>query len=116
MTEYDAIRSHNIGQRIEDAMKTLGWTKAPGTIRCHKGQSATTGYTRPMPLGPPNPPRPSNGPLGDQGEAQDADVDTQERMLALRLEKAAQAQTDFAQAHIDITQAQADLARMKGNR
>ena len=52
MTPADATRSHNIGQRIADAMKTLGWTKAPGTLRCHKDHPPTTGYTRPLPFGP----------------------------------------------------------------
>ena len=118
LTATDAVRSHNIGQRIEDAMKTLGYTKAPGTIRCHKGQAATTGYTRPMPLGPLNAPRPSHGPLPsvcDVGEAEDADVEIEDRNLAILHGRAAQAQTDFAQATIDIEQTQANLVRMKGN-
>jgi hypothetical protein len=51
MNPADAARSHNIGQRIADAMKTLGWTKAPGTLRCHKDHQPTKGYTRPMPFG-----------------------------------------------------------------
>lgn len=54
MTPADATRSHNIGQRIADAMKTLGWTKAPGTLRCHKDHPPMTGYTRPLPFGPRN--------------------------------------------------------------
>ena len=54
MTPADATRSHNIGQRIADAMKTLGWTQAPGTLRCHKDHPPTTGYTRPLPFGPRN--------------------------------------------------------------
>jgi hypothetical protein len=57
MTSADAFRSHNIGQRITDAMKTLGWTKAPGTLRCHKDHPPASGYTRPLPFGPRNAPR-----------------------------------------------------------
>jgi hypothetical protein len=62
MTTADAVRSHSIGGRIMEAMMALGWTKAPGTIRCHKKQGPmigntpdpsytqpTTGYTRPLP-------------------------------------------------------------------
>ena len=52
MTTADAARSHNIGRRILDAMKVLGWRKALGTIRCHKDHDPTTGYTRPLPFGP----------------------------------------------------------------
>jgi hypothetical protein len=59
MTPADALRSHNVGQRIADAMKTLRWTKAPGTIRCRKGDQPTTGYTRPLPFG--------SGPAGTTG-------------------------------------------------
>jgi predicted P-loop ATPase len=57
MTPTDAVRAHNIGRRIADAMKTLGWTKARATLRCHKGHPPTTGYTRPLPFGPRNAPR-----------------------------------------------------------
>ena len=66
MTAADAARSHGIGRRIMEAMMTLGWTKALGTLRCHKAQpqrigaiepdprytQPTTGYTRPLALGP----------------------------------------------------------------
>ena len=76
LTEADAVRSHNIGQRIADAMKTLGWTKAPDTIRCHchkndapgqfcsKKDQPTTGYTRPIPAG--SGPTGATGPQGAQ--------------------------------------------------
>lgn len=57
MTLADAVRAHNIGRRIADAMKTLGWTRARGTLRCHKGHQPTTGYTRPLPFGPRNKPK-----------------------------------------------------------
>jgi hypothetical protein len=57
MTLADAVRTHNIGRRIADAMKTLGWTRARGTLRCHKGHQPTTGYTRPLPFGPRNKPK-----------------------------------------------------------
>ena len=59
MTRADAVRSHNIGRRIFDAMTALGWTKAKRTIRCHQGDQPTTGYTRPLPFGP--------GPTGATG-------------------------------------------------
>ncbi len=55
MTTADTVRVHSLGRRILDAMTTLGWTKAPGTLRCHKGKDyqgkdyqPTTGYTRPL--------------------------------------------------------------------
>jgi GNAT superfamily N-acetyltransferase len=57
----DAARSHGIGRRIFDAMTVLGWTKAQGTLRCHKDRQSTTGYTRPLPFGPPTAPQPSAG-------------------------------------------------------
>jgi hypothetical protein len=55
ITPVDATRSHNIGRRISEAMMELGWTKAPGTIRCHKGEQPTSGYTRPILLSPTAP-------------------------------------------------------------
>ncbi|HML07279.1 MAG TPA: VapE domain-containing protein [Xanthobacteraceae bacterium] len=55
MANADAVRSHNIGRRIAEAMMELGWTKASGTIRCRKGEQATTGYIRPLPDRPPTP-------------------------------------------------------------
>ena len=45
MTAADAARSHGIGRRILEAMMALGWTKASGTIRCHKEQAPMIGYT-----------------------------------------------------------------------
>ncbi len=68
MTRADAARSHGIGRRILEAMMALGWTKAKGTIRCHKGEQPTTGYTRPLPSG--SGPRGATGPQGSRG-AQD---------------------------------------------
>ena len=75
MTAVDAARSHGIGRRIFDAMTVLGWRKARGTIRCHKAQpqwigsgpdpkytQPTTGYIRPLALGPG-----STGPTGPTG-------------------------------------------------
>ena len=56
MDPSDALRSHGAGRRIAEAMMTLKWNKAPGTIRCHKGDQPTTGYTRPLPDGRPDAP------------------------------------------------------------
>ena len=56
MDPSDALRSHGAGRRIAEAMMTLKWTKAPGTIRCHKGDQPTTGYTRPLQDGRPDAP------------------------------------------------------------
>lgn len=42
----DAVRIRNIGRRISDAMMTLGWTKAPGTLVCRHGGEAEGGYRR----------------------------------------------------------------------
>ena len=53
LLEVDALRFHNYGRRTLDAMTTLGWTKARGSLRCHKDRQPTTGYTRPLPDGPP---------------------------------------------------------------
>ena len=64
MSKADAARSHNIGRRIAEAMTELGWTKAAGTIRCHKGDQPTTGYTRPLSVGAA-----SNGATGVTGTA-----------------------------------------------
>ena len=52
MTSADAVRSHTIGRRIFEAMSSLGWTKAPDTLRCHKHEGPTTGYSRPLVGGP----------------------------------------------------------------
>jgi Virulence-associated protein E/Bifunctional DNA primase/polymerase, N-terminal len=46
LSKFDTIRLHGFGRRLADAMKTLGWRKAPKTIRCHKGGSPTAGYSR----------------------------------------------------------------------
>jgi predicted P-loop ATPase len=67
MSRADAARSHGIGRRVSEAMMALGWTKARGTIRCHKGQDASTGYTRPMPQGPIS--TGTTGPTGTTGSA-----------------------------------------------
>jgi hypothetical protein len=118
MTVADATPAHGIGRRILDAMKTLGWTKAKGTIRCHKGRPSITGYTRPVSFGPPEHPRPSHEPIppiSDVGKATDTDVEMEERNLTLLRERAARAQADFAQAASDIAQAQVNLKSMKGD-
>jgi hypothetical protein len=47
LSMVDSIRLHSFGRRVADAMKTLGWRKAPKNIRCHKGGSPTAGYSRP---------------------------------------------------------------------
>lgn len=52
MLASDALRSHSWGRRIAEAMMTLNFTKAEGSIRCHKDHQPTTGYTRPLPNGP----------------------------------------------------------------
>jgi len=44
----EMIRIHGLGRRIADAMMELKWKKAPGTLRCHKGQDPVTGYRRPL--------------------------------------------------------------------
>jgi hypothetical protein len=44
----DMIRIHGLGRRIAEAMLELKWEKAPGTLRCHKGQDPVTGYRRPL--------------------------------------------------------------------
>ena len=44
----DRVRIHGLGRRIAEAMMELKWEKAPGTIRCHKGQDPVTGYRRPL--------------------------------------------------------------------
>lgn len=36
----------DLGRRISDAMTSLGWTKAPGTLVCKHGGSAEGGYRR----------------------------------------------------------------------
>lgn len=80
----DATRSHNIGRRILDAMKVLGWVKALGTIRCHKDQQSTSGYTRPLPFGPldgtPTWPAAQNGE--DMGEPTEGDAALDTRIAA----------------------------------
>jgi hypothetical protein len=47
LSKVDTIRLHGFGRRLADAMKTLGWRKAPKNLRCHKGSSPTAGYSRP---------------------------------------------------------------------
>jgi predicted P-loop ATPase len=42
----DRVRTHGLGRRIAEAMMELKWEKAPGTLRCHKGQAPVTGYRR----------------------------------------------------------------------
>jgi predicted P-loop ATPase len=44
----DMVRIHGLGRRIAEAMMELKWEKAPGTLRCHKGQDPVTGYRRPL--------------------------------------------------------------------
>jgi hypothetical protein len=44
----DMVRIHGLGRRIAEAMMELKWEKAPGTLRCRKGQDAVTGYRRPL--------------------------------------------------------------------
>lgn len=105
MNTADAVRAHNIGRRILEAMMVLGWTKAPGTIRCHKGQDATTGYTRPVPRGsgctgttgtastpPPAGPAPT-GPTGPDGTSCAPTAIIFDRLLT---QGTAQAQADHA--------------------
>ncbi|MCK1711404.1 MULTISPECIES: hypothetical protein [unclassified Bradyrhizobium] len=36
----------DLGRRISDAMTSLGWTKAPGTLVCKHGSSAEGGFRR----------------------------------------------------------------------
>jgi hypothetical protein len=54
----EALRMRDIGTRISDAMMTLGWTKATGTLVCKHGGDPEGGYRRQMPDGyelDPNP-------------------------------------------------------------
>jgi predicted P-loop ATPase len=44
----EMIRIHGLGRRIGEAMMELKWVKAPGTLRCRKGQDPVTGYRRPL--------------------------------------------------------------------
>jgi len=44
----EMIKIHGLGRRISEAMMELKWAKASGTLRCHKGQEAVTGYRRPL--------------------------------------------------------------------
>ena len=70
MFPSDALRSHGAGRRIAEAMMALNWTKAPATIRCHKGAQPTTGYTRPLPVGAAsNGATGATGPTGEKGTA-----------------------------------------------
>jgi hypothetical protein len=46
MEPRDAIRSQGIGRRIAEAMMALGWTKAPGTLRCRHDEQPKAGYAR----------------------------------------------------------------------
>jgi Virulence-associated protein E len=45
----DVLRIRDTGKRLSDAMITLGWTKANGTLVCKHGGEAEGGYRRPMP-------------------------------------------------------------------
>jgi hypothetical protein len=47
LLNHDLIRFHDMGIRIAEAMMTLGWIKAPKTIRCQKGEPPVSGYWRP---------------------------------------------------------------------
>jgi hypothetical protein len=47
----EALRMRDIGTRISDAMMTLGWTKATGTLVCKHGGDPEGGYRRQMPDG-----------------------------------------------------------------
>jgi hypothetical protein len=47
LSKIDTIRLHSYGRRVADAMRTLGWRKAPKNIRCHRGAGPTAGYSRP---------------------------------------------------------------------
>jgi len=106
MSRADAVRAHGIGRRILEAMMALGWTKAPRTLRCHKGQDATTGYTRPVPPGsgctgtsgtplPAGPgPMGSTGPKGLAGAPSGTTFD---QLIALG---SAQAQTDHTRVEV----------------
>jgi hypothetical protein len=82
-------------------MMTRGWTKAPGTIRCHKGDQSTTGYTRPL----PDDPQDAHAQPGDLGaeatQAMNATDVTGDTTFDQRLAQG-------------IAQAQADLARVRG--
>jgi hypothetical protein len=102
MTPADAFRSHNSGQRIADAMKTLGWTKAPGTLRCQKDHQPTTGYTRPLPFGPLN------------ANTQPRDIGTEAAQATNAAEVTGGTTLDQGLAQ-GASQAQADLALVRGN-
>ncbi len=94
MKPEDSFRCHNLGRRILDAMTTLGWTKAPGRLRCHKSDQATKGYTRPLPFGPRNVPSHGQLTLGeppvvtaeDVGEPGEGDVALEEAVKARAVE------------------------------
>lgn len=108
MARADAVRVHGLGRRILEAMMVLGWTKAPGTIRCHKGQDATTGYTRPVPPGSActgttgatgtahTPPPTGSGPAGPTGPSGSACAPSGTTFDRLVAQGIAQAQTDRA--------------------
>jgi predicted P-loop ATPase len=86
LSKIDTIRLHGFGRRVADAMKTLGWRKAPKNIRCHKGSGPTAGYSRPWvepeaPDGDDEAAPPSNKNNADDiGEPSEADIDLDERM------------------------------------
>lgn len=44
----DTLRIRDLGKRISEAMMTLGWQKADGTLVCKRGGKAEGGYRRPM--------------------------------------------------------------------
>ena len=84
LTAGDAARSHGIGRRILDAMTMLGWTKARGTLRCHRDEQPTTGYTRPLPFGPRDAPplQPATQTAEDVGIPDEIDAALGERVKA----------------------------------
>jgi Virulence-associated protein E len=101
MQPSDALRSHDPGRRIAEAMMTLGWTKALGNIRCHKGDQSTTGYTRPL----PDDPQEAHAQPGDLG------AEATQAMNATDVTGDTTFDQKLAQG---IAQAQADLAHVRG--
>ena len=45
----DVVRLRDLSRRISDAMLTLGWAKAAGTLVCRHGGKPEGGYRRPIP-------------------------------------------------------------------
>jgi hypothetical protein len=92
LSMVDSIRLHSFGRRVADAMKTLGWRKAPKNIRCHKGGSPTAGYSRPWieqntPDGGDEanapPLQPTANTAEDVGQPEETDTALDERVAAL---------------------------------